>query len=107
MSLYRKLFGADFQDPNAAQFSPDPRVMVRKSALSGVLDSIHKLSGQVGSEDRERLEQYFSGIRDLELQFDRQLTKPEPIAACHVPPPVGVEPKLGMDTALVAERHRS
>jgi len=106
LSLYAKLYGADFQDPNAPQFSPDPRVMVRKSALSGVLDSIHKLSGQVGSDDRERLDQYFSGIRDLEQQFDRQLTKPEPIAACHVPPPVGAEPKLGMDTALVADRHR-
>ena len=38
--------------------------------------------------------------------MDRQLTKPEPIASCHVPPAVPVEPKLGMDTALVADRHK-
>ena len=106
LSLYAKLFGSDFQDPNASQFTPSPRVMVRKSALSGVLDESKKLSREVGSEDRERLEQYFNGIRDLEVQLDRQLTKPEPIASCHVPPAVNEEPKLGMDTALVAQRHR-
>ena len=32
-----------------------------------------------------RLDQYFTGLRDLEQQFDHQLTKPEPIAACVAP----------------------
>src|ERR1700736_1361844 len=29
--LYHRLFGADFQNPNAPEFKPDPHVMVRKS----------------------------------------------------------------------------
>ena len=34
----------------------------------------------VGAEDRARLDQYFTDLRDLERQFDHQLNKPEPIA---------------------------
>ena len=36
LALYTRVFGADFKDPNAADFVPDPAVMVRqKRALGG------------------------------------------------------------------------
>jgi hypothetical protein len=35
LRFYQRLFGEDFSDPNADTFTPDPRVMVRKSALVG------------------------------------------------------------------------
>ncbi len=60
----------------------------------------------MGSSDRERLDQYFTSLRHLEQQFDQQLTRPEPIAACHAPPPVPRDPQMGGDSELVAERHR-
>ena len=84
MNFYKQLFGpGTIQDPNAATFTPNPRIMARKSVLSGVLDQTKQLSKMVGADDRARLDQYFTDLRDLERQFDQQLTKPEPIAACH------------------------
>ena len=34
VQLYRRLFGAEFQDPNKADFTPDPAVMLRQSVLN-------------------------------------------------------------------------
>jgi len=105
IQFYAKLFGDDFQDPNAEVFTPNPRAMVRKSVLSGVMDSAKDLERVVGSEDKQRLDQYFSGLRDLERQFDQQLTKPEPRAACIVGAVPKDEPQAGLDYNLVGKRH--
>ncbi|MGH8445609.1 MAG: DUF1552 domain-containing protein, partial [Solimonas sp.] len=99
-------FGADFQDPNAPVFTPSPRIMVRRSVLSGVLDEIKSLEKTVGASDRQRLDEYFTGLRHLEKQFDQQLSKPEPIAACHAPPIVTQDPKMGVEVEMVQKRHR-
>jgi len=106
LNFYSKLFGAGYQDPNASNFTPDPHVMVRKSVLSGVLDQTTRLQKTVGVADRARLEQYFADLRDLERQFDQQLTKPKPIASCHHVDEPKEDPKQGADTALVALRHQ-
>ncbi len=105
LRFYQRLFGQGFQDPNADEFTPDPRVMVRKSSLSAVLDDTKKLSKELGTEDRQRLDQYFTGLRDLERRFDLQLEKPEPREACVVTDPP-VDLPSGLDAYLVAERHR-
>jgi len=75
----------DFKDPNAADFKPDPRVMVRKSALSAIKDQRDALLSEVGASDRARLDQYFTSIRQLEQQLAIQLEKPAPLEACSVP----------------------
>jgi len=105
LRFYQRLFGGNFQDPNASEFTPDPRVMVRKSSLSGVLEETRALSKQLGTDDRARLEQYFTGLRDLERRFDLQLTKPEPREACIVTERPEDLPS-GLDADLVARRHR-
>lgn len=105
LRFYQRLFGSDFQDPNADGFTPDPRVLVRKSALSVVKDEAKKLEKSLGSNDRQRLDQYFSGLRDLERRFDLQLTKPDPREACIVPDAPEDLP-VGLDADLVSMRHR-
>ena len=105
LRFYQRLFGGGFQDPNAEEFTPDPRVMVRKSSLSAVLDDTRKLEKQVGVEDRQRLDQYMTGVRDLERRFDLQLQKPEPREACVVLETPQDLPS-GLDANLVAKRHR-
>ena len=105
INFYQRLFGPDFQDPNAADFTPNPRVMARKSVLSGVIDEIKTMEQDIGSEDKQRLDQYLTGLRHLERQFDQQLTKPEPIAACVAPKTVTSEPELGGESSLMARRH--
>jgi len=106
MHFYTRLFGPDFPDPNAKGFVKDPRVMVRHSVLSGVMDETKSLIQKVGYEDRQRLDQYFTGLRHLEQQFEKRLTKPEPIEACQRPSPYEGDPRMGKEEHLVAERHR-
>ncbi|MBY0510719.1 MAG: DUF1552 domain-containing protein [Rhodospirillaceae bacterium] len=96
LALYTRIFGPEFQDPNAGVFKPDPRAMVQKSVLSGVAAQREKLMRQVGAADRARLDQYFTSLRQIEQQFELQLQKPPPAEACKVPQqpkdaPVGVE----------------
>lgn len=106
LEFYNRLFGVDFQDPNSPTFTPSPRVMARRSVLSGVMEEIKGLEKTVGATDRQRLDEYFTGLRHLEKQLDQQLIKPEPIAACHAPPVVTVDPKMGVDVNMVQKRHR-
>ena len=105
LRFYQRLFGPGFQDPNADEFTPDPTVLIRKSSLSVVMDDAKKLKQELGTEDRHRLDQYFTGLRDLERRFDLQLTKPEPREACVVMPQP-VDPPSGLDADLVSTRHR-
>ena len=106
LEFYSRLFGADFQDPNSPVFKPNPRVMARRSVLSVVQDETKSLEKTVGARDKERLDEYFTGLRHLEKQFDQQLTKPEPIAACHAPPVITSDPRMGVDVEMVKTRHR-
>jgi hypothetical protein len=105
LALYASLFGADYQDPNAKDFTPSPKILVRKSVLSNVSEDAKKLMNQVGAEDKARIDQYFTNLRELERQLDRQLQKPEPREACvraKLPP----ELATGVDFELVSQRHR-
>ena len=83
--LYQRVFGTGFRDPNNATFTPDPVTMARRSVLSGVTEQRQSLMASVGAEDRQKLDQYFTSIRQLENQLDVELTKPEPLQACVVP----------------------
>ncbi len=84
-SLYARIFGPEFQDPNAADFKPDPRVLARRSVLSGVTEQRASLVKGLGTLDRARLDQYFTSLRELEQQLDLALQKPEPLEACSTP----------------------
>jgi hypothetical protein len=106
IGFYTRLFGRGFNDPNAPTFTPDPEIMVRKSVLSGVMDDIKDVNRDLGTEDKTRLDQYLSGLRDLEHQMDQQLTKPEPIAACRPPAAPKQEFPAGLDTDVMAARHK-
>ncbi len=91
LALYRRIFGASFADPNAAQFTPDPAVMLERSVLSSVSDQRASLVKALGATDRVRLDEYFTSLRELEHELDVQLQKPMPMVACSKPiaPPDG------------------
>jgi hypothetical protein len=84
-ALYTRLFGPDFRDPNAAEWKPDPRDMARRSVLSALTEERRQIMTQVGAADRERLDAYFSSVRQIEQQLDIALTAPAPIESCHKP----------------------
>jgi hypothetical protein len=71
------------------------------------MDDVKELNAKIGAEDKARLDQYFTGLRHLEQQFDQQLKKPDPIAACVKPAELKKEPARGNDSKLTSERHRA
>lgn len=85
VEFYRKIFGPDFNDPNKADFKPDPRIMVRRSVLSGVTEQRRALEANLGATDKARLDQYFTSVREMEGKLALQLQKPPPAEACVVP----------------------
>lgn len=105
IALYTRIFGPEFRDPNAADFSPDPNVMVRHSVLSAVSDQRKRLMGRVSASDKARLDEYFTSVRDLEQQMAIQLEKPAPLPACVVPNKVEEE-KQGRAVPETREIHR-
>lgn len=82
--LYRRVFGSDFRDPNAAEFTPDPKVMARRSVLSAVTEERRRLIGKLGAEDKARVDSYFTSIREVENKLALQLEKPPRAEACVV-----------------------
>jgi hypothetical protein len=102
--VYQQVFGPDFRDPNAATFSPDPKLMLRRSVLSGVTEKRQRLLREVGSSDRARLDQYFTAVRELEQKLSLQLQKPPPAEACRAPT---TAPGALGDLSEVGERRKN
>jgi hypothetical protein len=104
-ALYARVFGAEFKDPNAADFTPDAGVMVRRSALSAVAEDRQSFVKNLGAADRARLDEYFTSLRELEQQLDIALQKPAPLEACAVPGKVDETP-TGTEIEIVKTNHR-
>jgi len=82
LQLYMRLFGPEFRDPNASAFKPDPRIVLRQSVLSAVTEQRQALIRDAGTSDKERLDQYFTSVRDLENQLQVLSSVPPPLKAC-------------------------
>jgi len=105
VALYQRIFGTGFKDPNSATFVPDPQVMARRSVLSAVTDQRKALDAAVGAADKQKLDQYYTSIRQLENQLDVELTKPEPLQACIAPKGAPPELKVSGDIEDVMKNH--
>ena len=97
--LYSNLFaGSGGEDTE-----PDPTAVRRQGLLDLVHDDATRLQSRLGQADRQRLEQYFEAISELEKQLNAT-----PGAGCSVPeePPSGGDwhqkSKLFVDLAVLA-----
>ena len=104
LELYRRIYGDGFIDPNQADFAPNPEVMVRHSVLSAVTEQRQKLMNSVSSDDRSRLDEYFSSLRDVEQRLAFELERPAPLPACSIPS-MDVE-EIGTMVAQVQHTHK-
>jgi hypothetical protein len=104
VNLYRRMFGAEFKDPNAAEFKPDPAIMLRRSALSAIKDDREALMRTVGAADRARVDEYFTSLRQMEQQLAQLLEKPAPAEACVVPKEPG-KAELGPTWEVAVKNH--
>jgi hypothetical protein len=101
LQLYTRLFGEGFHDPNAADWKPDPRTMVKKSVLSSVKEERDALMQAAGANDRARLDEYFTSVRDVEQKMAAELQRPPRAEACFVPQRPEERPRKGdSDTVL-------
>jgi hypothetical protein len=107
VEFYQKIFGPEFQDPNSPTFTPDRKTMLRKSVLSGVLEESKDFERGLGAADKQRMDQYFTSIRETEARLEMQLQKPPPSPACVVPKKAPQETAPGLDVTLVDARHRA
>ncbi|MBN8611978.1 MAG: DUF1552 domain-containing protein [Deltaproteobacteria bacterium] len=83
-ALYERIFGAGFRLPGEVGMV-DPRLGLRRSVLDAVSDQTTRLQRRVGAADRARLDQHFTGIRELELQLARLEEDPPMLDACARP----------------------
>jgi hypothetical protein len=58
--------------------------MLRQSVLSSVKDEREALMRKIGAEDRTRMDQYFTSLRELEHQLAQMQEKPAPAEACKI-----------------------
>ena len=59
--------------------------MARQSVLSAVSDHVKGVMKRVGANDKARLDEYFTSIRQIEQQLVLELERPAPLEACSVP----------------------
>jgi hypothetical protein len=83
-AFYERVFGASFRAPGEDGVV-DPRLGLRRSVLDAVLTDIHKLDANVGNADKARLDQHFTGVRELELRLARLQEDPPNLEACGRP----------------------
>jgi hypothetical protein len=83
-ALYQRLFGDGFVAPGDDPII-DPRLGLRRSVLDAVMADSNRLSNQVGAADRQRLDQHFTAIRDLEKQLAILEEDPPDLASCERP----------------------
>jgi hypothetical protein len=104
LELYGRVFGPEFIPPGGGGQMPDPRTVLRQSLLSAVREDAQRLESRLGSHDRQRLDQYFTSLRQLENQIALSLNPPD-LEACSKPrPPMGEQ--LGTDLEQTAATHR-
>lgn len=68
--VFDRLFGGEAAAPEVAA-SRARRTRERKSILDFVLSDARRLSGEVGSQDRRKVDEYLSGIREIEKRIER------------------------------------
>ncbi len=85
LSLYTRLFGPGFQDPTKGDWKPDPRILMQKSVLSAVAEDRKRVMQTLGSSDRARMDQYFTSVRQTELQMEAELQRPSIEARVSIP----------------------
>ena len=109
LSLYSRFFGPGFQDPTKGEWKPDPRILMQKSVLSAVSEDRHRVMQNLGSSDRARMDQYFTSVRQTELQMEAELQRPTIEAKVTIPEPPSKDlvannawPNLEVVTPLMA-----
>ena len=107
--FYDKLFGPTFREPGEEGII-DPRLGYRRSVLDSVMEDINSLNAELGTSDRQRLEQHLDGIREVETRLARLEEDPPSYEACARPeeplteyPDIDSRPQLTARNAVMSQ----
>ena len=82
-NLFNKLFGGNL--PTTPPGTVDTSGAVEKSVIDAVLADVKRLEGKLGTTDKEKLQGYLNGVRDLEKQLNANTTPTVQPTACKKP----------------------
>jgi len=97
LSLYTRLFGPGFQDPGKGDWKPDPQILLQQSIVSAVAEDRQRVMQELGASDRARMDQYFTSVRETELQMAAELQCPEIQAKVTIP---DAPPEMAVNNAV-------
>ncbi len=106
LGLYQRVFGPGFKDPNAGSFAPDPDTVLRHSVLSGFNEERAALLREASAADKQKLDAYFTSVRELEQQLSLELEKPAPAEACVRPTVMPKELPASTEIEQVTASHK-
>ncbi|HUR56991.1 MAG TPA: DUF1552 domain-containing protein [Opitutaceae bacterium] len=67
--VFERLFGAGAHGERAA--NAQRRIMARRSVLDYVLDDARRMQGRLSIDDKEKLDQYLTGVRNVEARIQK------------------------------------
>jgi len=108
VALYERLFGGSFAAPGEER-KIDPKLALRRSVLSAVMEDARALDKRLGSADRVRLEQHLDAIRDLESRLLKLEQEPPSFEGCARPetpsalPDIDGRPQMAARNKVLSE----
>ena len=97
-AVFERLFGNN--DPNETAESRMRRQGFKRSVLDFVLEDANKLKKQLGAKDQTKLDEYFTGVREIEDRLAR-VEKMNSDASVAAKAPAGVPPEFGEHIRLM------
>lgn len=99
-AVFERLFGNN--DPSESEESRVRRQGFKKSILDFVLEDATKLKKQLGVKDQNKLDEYFTGVREIEDRLTR-VEKMNSNASYALKKPTGVPQEMGEHVRLMAD----
>ncbi|MCA9057539.1 MAG: DUF1552 domain-containing protein [Planctomycetaceae bacterium] len=99
--VFERLFGTDDageRDRNAAR-----REALKKSILDFVADDAQRLQRQLGREDQRKLDEYLTGVREIERRIERTAAQPTQTSETGYPRPKGIPGEYGEHIRLMCD----
>lgn len=100
--VFNRLF-SDGADPHASAQTRRMRDQDRASILDFVSDDTAQLNRQLGSADRDKLDEYMTGVREIELRVNKVARINQAAAVSGVTPPTGIPENYGEHLRLMSD----